>query len=1080
MGRSRDDTTENAARAAEKRSLRTLAFASPLLALTALGCPSEVHVAPSLPTKASPPAAIAVPPVKAAGYVLADPYSLPPTLAVPLDNNESFGVVLEGIRLVAGRDGARKAPSVAHARLTRVDRIPARLGGGFVFAGGAALYRSDSFEGPLTPLAALSERNPISIKHVSFGPKGALVRESSGHRWSFALPSWTRTPIAPVGLVDIAALSDGRALAITEIGQALTSTNAGERWDDQTSKLASPPRRVTAIGDDLWIHDEAGRAHRLERGGSLREFERSANEPARETKDPRWRGAASPQKTAVLFGAPERAGNPADPGHSPPNETTAIVAAGGDVARVDMRTGAILSITPGRLPPAMTCAALATAIDVIFVCSDGRTSVVASGGLRGEPVIERTFDPAGTFFASDDGGILFGGPCASVKEAPRVACARSSEGAWTEHNLDAIIARAGEAGPAPDAELVRWIARADGPPLAIMAADSSIATVDLETGKAVPWKAASLADLGIPLQPAPATAKKKGAAPPRDARPHLDRRWSATRAGSLVGWVAAGRAVSISATGAVTRSPFALSAGSMSGARALGTTPDGRAFQTLNHGLTWTEVDGPPTRPKAAFPIASCSDVGCDLGVWLRIGWPETPPSPAPPPEVAASPPVLPRAPLPEMVCSITGEPRTRSAPGDEDMLGLGASQIPPPNALLDDDRTLEYWRETFSRRLVHPAYEGLNGTDETAPRFMSHGFGVRFLDDVTTDFSFEVLGPARAAGSFRRTLTFVAPLDPAGSIRSVNVGLGALTPLQNANGASMRGLLEAIVGSPIQIVPALPLEPGGAVDLVIAFPLSEGQMIGLLSTGAAPRLKLLAVRPRGGSPVSAALLPGGNLALLSVDADDRERVLRVSQTGIAELAEIPGIEPDHQFAANPDALAIGPDGSLAVLRTPSGEEPARIGDPALLLKLPQNLANSAKTSTNSIVMETLAPWSTLAAAEDPVCSGDPAAYRAILQTQAPWVRLRGSRSFEAAVSAMSAVVRWGTSRVCLEAIELPDAPLEIEGKGPMEMTVVARFARPALAGRLGVRLGSESRQPLSCALSPAAPPASTDPLNMR
>jgi hypothetical protein len=412
--------------------------------------------------------------------------------------------------------------------------------------------------------------------------------------------------------------------------------------------------------------------------------------------------------------------------------------------------------------------------------------------------------------------------------------------------------------------------------------------------------------------------------------------------------------------------------------------------------------------------------------------------------------------------------------------MGLGASQIPPSHVLLGDDRTLEYGRDTFSRRLVHPALEDGNWTDETAPRLMSHGFGIRFLDDVDPGLSFEVLGPARAAGSFRRTLTFVTPLDPAGSIRSVNIGLGALTPLRNANGASMTGLLEAMVGSPVEVVPVLPLEPGGAVDLVVAFPLSEGQMIGLLSTGAAPRLKLLVVRPRGGSPVSAALLPGGDLALLSVDADDRERVLRVSQAGVAELAEIPGIERGRLFAANPDALAIGPDGALAVLRTPSGEEPARIGDPALLLKLPQNLANSAKISINSIVMETLAPWSTLAAAEDPACSADPTAYRALLQTQAPWVRLRGSRSFEAAVSAMSAVVRWGTSRVCLEAIELPDAPLEIEGKGPMEMTVVARFTRPTLAGRLGVRLGSEIRQPLSCTLAPAAPPASTDPLNMR
>jgi hypothetical protein len=130
--------------------------------------------------------------------------------------------------------------------------------------------------------------------------------------------------------------------------------------------------------------------------------------------------------------------------------------------------------------------------------------------------------------------------------------------------------------------------------------------------------------------------------------------------------------------------------------------------------------------------------------------------------------------------------------------------------------------------------------------------------------------------------------------------------------------------------------------------------------------------------------------------------------------------------------------------------------------------------------METLAPWSTLAAAEDPACSGDPSGYRAILRTQAPWVRLRSSRSWGAAVSAMTAAVRWSPSRACLEAIELPDGPLTIDANSSTEMSVVARLARPALAGRIGARIGAEIRQPLSCALSPAAPPASTDPLNMR
>lgn len=1077
MGRTREEDETLGAKA---RPLREVVGGAPLvlaLALPLAGCPGEIAVTPATPSQA-PPAAVVAPRAQVAGYVLADPHALPSNVAVPLENG-SFGVVLEGARFVTGAGGdARKASVVAEPRVTRVERVPARLGGGFLFMGSLALYRSETFDGALTPLVALPEQ----AAQVSFGPNGALVRGVSGQRWAFALPAWARVPMAPVGLVDIAAHGDGRALALTELGRALASTNAGEKWDDVTAKLAGAPARVAALGEDLWLFDDGGRPYRLERGGSFREVERAPAEPARQAKDPRWRGAASPLKTAVLLGAPAlapgiEAGSGLAAAGAAADEATAIVAAGGDIARVDLHTGALLSVAPGRLPPSMTCAALRTPDDVVFVCADGRASLVASGGLRGEPVIEQTFEADGVFYASDDGGLVFGGPCPPEKEGPRKACGRDLEGGWTEHSLDAAIERAGPKGPPPAAQLIRWVARGSAPPLAIVASES-LATVDLATGRAVSWSGASIDELFPGSRP---QAGKPPPSLPRDARPRLDRRWSATAAGSLDGWLAPGRAVSVSAAGDVRLSPFALDAGSMSGARALGATRDGRVFQTLNHGLTWAEVERPPSAPAGSPSIRGCSDVGCDLGSWLRIGWSEAPPAPAPSPEVASAPPMLPRPALPEMICSPLGEVRTAAAPLRETgEPGLGATLIPSASGAPRDVRTFSYAHETFSYRLIHPAREDTSGSSDTAPRLTVHGFAIARVDDGAAGLPFEVLGPSRAPGSFQRAFTFVAPLDPAGPIRSATLGLNALTPLFRASNAAPIEFLESFAQTSFELLPVLPAEPGGATDLAFTMPVGDGQIIGLLSTGTAPRVKLLVLRAKSGSPVSAAALPGGDLALLSIESDGRERLLRVGKGGVVELAEIPGVEQHHHFAANPDALAIGPSGSLAVLRTPSGDEPASVGDPALLLKLPPAPGNTSSVSSNSIVMEPLAPWSTLTAASQPACSGEQTGYRALLHTQAPWVRVRGSRAFDAAVTAMTAVVQWGPSRACLEAIELPDTPLELGAGQTVEMTIAARFGRTTDAGRFGVRLGSETRQPLSCALTSGPPAQPADPLNMR
>ncbi len=73
-----------------------------------------------------------------------------------------------------------------------------------------------------------------------------------------------------------------------------------------------------------------------------------------------------------------------------------IVAAGGDVARVDPRTGAVKIVVAGRLPPDLPCEALRVGDDVLAVCAlPRRPSVVVSHLAGRNPTIERTFPVEG-------------------------------------------------------------------------------------------------------------------------------------------------------------------------------------------------------------------------------------------------------------------------------------------------------------------------------------------------------------------------------------------------------------------------------------------------------------------------------------------------------------------------------------------------------------------------------------------------------------------------------------------------------------------------------------------------------------
>jgi hypothetical protein len=151
----------------------------------------------------------------------------------------------------------------------------------------------------------------------------------------------------------------------------------------------------------------------------------------------------------------------------------------------------------------------------------------------------------------------------------------------------------------------------------------------------------------------------------------------------------------------------------------------------------------------------------------------------------------------------------------------------------------------------------------------------------------------------------------------------------------------------------------------------------------------------------------------------------------------------------NPDAIAVGGDGKLRVLRLPPGSDPPTADNPAWLL------------ADDTAPLE-LAPWSTLQVASSAACAGGDG-FRAVIQTQRPWLRLDGANSR----SSMTALVRWSTERVCLEAVELGYRNIPTDGSPqPLTVLAVARFVGPdAVAAFVGNEASAQVRVSASCEL---------------
>ncbi|HEY3254319.1 MAG TPA: hypothetical protein VGJ91_10235 [Polyangiaceae bacterium] len=948
-----------------------------------------------------------------------------------------IGVITDGEpgREIVNPDGSVElAQAGAGERLMGGVPVPARLGGGYLFWENA-LYHAPSFTGPLEAIAAL----PTNAIGVEFGPDYLLLLAPDSSPRAFGLGPPRALQLSPKGVIDVAATDDGRALALDAVGRALASTDGGQSWQNVTTALGGPAAGVRSEGNEV--------AFAVKHMGAW------LGKDGRFTVGPFGPDLPGKDKTAELQIRALSDGLPL-PG------TRAWIGDGRNTVALDLRSGSVSQAVETG-PKGSNCVPVSLDEEGLVVCvnyAHDQTATVISHALGAAPVSEKTFVGAPRFMTGRALTVL--SSCAGV-QAEGAACVRRSGGAWADVKASADVLKMWQP--------LYWLPRESGGVDLLVSerpgrvGEPKVALLDPATNRLTVWDT-TLAQI------TPSQASRR--------EPSL----SVLADGSVRGFVKFGT-IAVDPRGHVTVGARTFASVSSAGAHALARDRNEHLWQTSDYGEHWLEIEPPPfdaapegmaakedPRPSGRATHIDCSLTGCALehssgtGSWLRLGWPEDParePAGASPPaaRVSGVPPritaALPGSPapaLPQLRCRARiGGPLHPTTPVQ-----------PPPEASSEWLQVLA-GKRALARRpphtLINLAYRDVFSLEE-----LSLGYGLRAAVHLDA-----AEGTALSELSVKKTpldLLFVEPFDPSGSVHqmrarppdwlSLDAPSARAGAPQPANpGPSEEPELAKFGGS---ARPLLSSDPGRAGGLLLV---NGALSLWASSTGKVQRLRrgcvavsgyvdargqrFVACKERNASTRLEALgTPPHEFLRAPAAAHFRER----TSPGLTFLA------PGEPVFLNPDAIAVGRDGTLRILRLPPGASPPTSDNPAWLL------------SADDAPLE-LAPWSTLELASSSVCTGGDG-YRAIVQTGATWLELPGATS--EGTAGMTALVRWSAERVCLEAVEVGFSSLKLSEKQRMQVSAVARFVgAQSGAAFVGTEGSAALREPASCELAIAA-----------
>jgi len=556
--------------------------------------------------------------------------------------------VVAGVRIVAWPDGAMT---------TAVDRLPAtpalvvelpeRLGGGFLLAIGARVWRAATWLGSATPVFT----STLPIADVSIGLDRVYVRSPQGILEALDPRTGSPLGLGPVPasprVVRVAALDAWREIALADLRGVLVTSDAGASW--RSVALPFEPTDVGAGRGAFSVEGlDANRRTQLWQVAMDGDASWLSAAPAappdtpREPLDPVARTfGARPLVAALEDGWPLADG-------------TAIVARGGALARVRLADGALLEAVAGAFPlTSARCHPLSLARPEDrgafgFACGEphGPTVVYAWDAARSRLAELRRFDDAREVLGFANGAIAARGGCSSsgawadpMQPAREQAwCVRPPSGKspeWSEIRFE---------GDGVDG--ARLVVLSDGREVLVRppaGGDLSTARLTIEQG--------AIAAKGV--RPEPATHLALRTAPLR-AEVVRALRWGTwmdgfeeRRPGVVAGWIdSAGSllGVEITVDGELRAGEYIRDAGApiASGRWAFGWTGSGAGFETTDGGMTWAkEIELPvPIAGGEVDRERACGPLGCIEAGWLRVGWGAprvTPPAEPPPPHPLAT-----------------------------------------------------------------------------------------------------------------------------------------------------------------------------------------------------------------------------------------------------------------------------------------------------------------------------------------------------------------------------------------------------------------------------------------------------------
>jgi hypothetical protein len=547
----------------------------------------------------------------------------------------------------------------------------------FVFWSDRELYGAETFTGPLVRIATLRS----SLREAGPWLDGIGIVSGAGFFVLDADSGVLERPSRP-GLAYGVAIDARRAVVQSRLGETWWTSDAGASYRPVPRELGDVVA-VTVIGADLALDLDGGVQRFIHPSGELTDARGSTGPPEDDSSGERSRDDGWPEDEYDLWSLLASSGVAIGPDQG-------FVVGAEHFALVDVASGEALSV--GLLPDGRRDCEPFVASDVpLLVCRDELRGYVYDVGsdVRLERVFTRSPDERlDLFVGSSDGSIGFVGPCAGHEAAPRADggpdattgatplnpspansrrfCVRDARGHWIEHELSAADA----------ADVASWIPRSGGAAVAIVARRGTALPGESRVDKRGELRVVRVAreepPLGLPQYPYNVAS--------------LIRRDLWVDASSAIhGWLASQgtpsgmAAVSISPDGFARKWPMPAGVTSLAarGRFALATDEQQALYQTTDGGRTWRAAPRPPGDPLAG--PSQCTELGCSIGSFVRVGWGLEPDAePPPPPNVdprqfygRQEPPT---PPLTRLSCSFDGRPRSVRQSGD---LGFGVSSIP-------------------------------------------------------------------------------------------------------------------------------------------------------------------------------------------------------------------------------------------------------------------------------------------------------------------------------------------------------------------------------------------------------------------